>query len=410
MKRKIFLIILFLFLVFPYEAGAVSEREELLVRIEELQERIKTLQEELRAIEGSKEIFYFQAKMEPGNRGEDVRELQRLLNKDPETRLRKTGPGSPGNETEFFGPLTERSVIRFQEKYRDEVLAPWGFTSGTGIVGATTRKKLNELLVDEKIESVYLSSHSLQQGDALRVEIEASEEVTVEFLGKEVGAYPLGDSHKKVVYFAAGAKTLPGFYSLVTRSGNRFFFDVVRVGERNFPVTQLRTTPELEEKGYTPEGIKEKLAQDNKEIFNEVLGKEPVSFYFEGEFTNPLDVMKNVGAYGNIRKSGSVGLQHLGVDLDTDTGDPVYSINDGVIAFARDLSDYGKTIIVNHGGGIHSLYLHLDKYLKDEGEKVKKGEPIAHSGNTGYSLAPHLHLSINIHGQSVDPLLFLGKE
>lgn len=80
-----------------------------------------------------------------GLRGEDVRELQRFLNSQGFV-LAKTGPGSPGNETTYFGPLTYNAVIRFQEKYALEVLAPWGLTKGTGYVGKTTRAKINKIL------------------------------------------------------------------------------------------------------------------------------------------------------------------------------------------------------------------------------------------------------------------------
>lgn len=77
-----------------------------------------------------------------GVRGEDVRELQKFLNKDVDTRIAETGLGSFGNETDYFGYATKRALIKFQEKYREEILAPSGLVSGTGIFGAKTRGKM----------------------------------------------------------------------------------------------------------------------------------------------------------------------------------------------------------------------------------------------------------------------------
>lgn len=80
-----------------------------------------------------------------GDRGSDVRELQIALNLDPETKVAAIGPGSLGNETEFFGPLTQNAVNRFQQKHAKYILAPIGLTRPTGIFGSKTRLKLQSL-------------------------------------------------------------------------------------------------------------------------------------------------------------------------------------------------------------------------------------------------------------------------
>jgi len=87
----------------------------------------------------------FTANLSLGSRGPQVVALQKILNTDPDTRVASIGPGSPGYETSYFGPLTRTSVARFQEKYANEVLAPVGLAQGNGFVGSYTRAKLATL-------------------------------------------------------------------------------------------------------------------------------------------------------------------------------------------------------------------------------------------------------------------------
>jgi hypothetical protein len=89
--------------------------------------------------------FVFLKNLKQGDGGADVLALQKILNGDNDTRISKTGVGSPGNETDFFGALTKAAVIKFQNKHAAEILIPNGLVSGTGFVGLSTRVVLNTL-------------------------------------------------------------------------------------------------------------------------------------------------------------------------------------------------------------------------------------------------------------------------
>ena len=126
--------------------------EELMAEINRITALIAQLQSQLGGITGGVEItgvpsdFSFENTLKFEMVLPEVKYLQIVLNSDPQTRLADSGVGSPGEETNIFGPLTKAAVIKFQEKYASEVLAPWELTQGTGLVGETTRAKLNQLL------------------------------------------------------------------------------------------------------------------------------------------------------------------------------------------------------------------------------------------------------------------------
>ena len=83
------------------------------------------------------------------------------------------------------------------------------------------------------------------------------------------------------------------------------------------------------------------------------------------------------------------------------------AMNRGVVRIARTGISYGKTIVVDHGLGLQTFYLHLSKIKVNVGELVLPGQIIGLSGQTGYTDAPHLHLSIRLNGVSIDPMKFM---
>jgi|SRR3989344_240121 len=94
---------------------------------------------------GNAQTFVFLNNLRQGDNSIDVFELQKLLNSDPRTQIAVFGPGSPGNETTYFGTLTYRAVIKFQALYSQQILAPAGVLVPTGFVGPSTRAQLNLL-------------------------------------------------------------------------------------------------------------------------------------------------------------------------------------------------------------------------------------------------------------------------
>jgi len=89
--------------------------------------------------------FSWNSNLKVGSSGNDVLRLQQFLNSDADTTIALSGAGSSGAETTTFGSLTKSAVIKFQNKYSTDILVPNGLSSGTGVVGVSTRAKLNML-------------------------------------------------------------------------------------------------------------------------------------------------------------------------------------------------------------------------------------------------------------------------
>lgn len=96
---------------------------------------------------------------------------------------------------------------------------------------------------------------------------------------------------------------------------------------------------------------------------------------------------------------------HEGVDISNDNGTPVYATGDGVIESAGGTGGgYGIAVEVNHGFGYKTWYAHLLRPAVRVGQKVKRGDLVAYSGNSGLSTAPHLHYEVRLNGKKMNPV------
>ncbi len=102
---------------------------------------------------------------------------------------------------------------------------------------------------------------------------------------------------------------------------------------------------------------------------------------------------------------------HEGIDFSIPKGTPVYSTGDGTVKMTRkSFSGYGNQIEVNHGFGYVTKYAHLSEFLVKPGQKVKRGQIIAYSGNSGKSTAPHLHYEVIEKGSKKNPVYYFNQE
>lgn len=126
--------------------------------------------------------------------------------------------------------------------------------------------------------------------------------------------------------------------------------------------------------------------------------------YISSKFIAPMQ-SKITSEFGKARVyNDTLKGYHSGTDYRASVGTPIVASNDGVIALVEDRFYSGGSVIIDHGHGIYTCYFHMSKFDVKKGQEVKKGETIGLSGNSGRVTGPHLHFSVRVASEQVDPL------
>jgi len=102
------------------------------------------------------------------------------------------------------------------------------------------------------------------------------------------------------------------------------------------------------------------------------------------------------------------GSLHPGIDIGVPTGTPIHAAAAGKVIYCGWMSGYGNLVMIDHGGGIATLYGHQSRIASSCGEDVAQGQVIGYTGCTGFCTGPHLHFEVRVNGTPVDPLGYLG--
>lgn len=128
-----------------------------------------------------------------------------------------------------------------------------------------------------------------------------------------------------------------------------------------------------------------------------------------GGWLVPVSYTSITSPFGN-RTSPTAGASsnHMGVDLDTGTGDPVVATRAGIVTIAGFNDSAGNYVQINHQDGFSSIYMHLDKYCVSSGQIVSAGQLIGYTGKTGIATGDHLHFGISYNGVYVNPCNYVN--
>jgi len=251
-----------------------------------------------------------------------------------------------------------------------------------------------------KALAVEVSPKKICQGDVFLVTVQ----------GGAIAEPPSGSFAKQALIFsqcgdgrycAVGAvdiTTKPGRHTLRISAGKRNKNVRFSVKRARFP--ELRMSLPEEKVSLCPEDLK-KVERENEQlqrIFETVTDR-----IWEGSFIVPLenDISTGFGTR-RIMNRETVSV-HRGVDIRGKEGEQIQASNNGRIVLAEELFLGGNTIIIDHGQGLYTIYMHLSKFNSDLNDSVSRGDVIGYVGSTGRSTGPHLHFGVKLNTISVNP-------
>ena len=191
---------------------------------------------------------------------------------------------------------------------------------------------------------------------------------------------------------------------VVITEGDKTF--VKKVQKRKYNIQKIDG---LEKKKVTPpEEFYARIKRENKLIGDAREIHSDLSF-FKDKFIIPVEGAIITGVYGSQRiLNGIPKWPHYGLDFAQKKGTPIKAMNNGIVTLAEENLFYtGATLIFDHGHGISTLYMHMDKIFVTKGDHVKKGDIVATIGTSGRSTGPHLDIRLNWFGTRLDPATIL---
>lgn len=292
----------------------------------------------------------------------------------------------------------------------------WGVKMAIFVSVVGTTLLANSALADTARQSVSgvqtLSKENknltLRKGEAIVVTIPNSpESAALEVNGEEVDLHPHSQTPNQPNSLTILANPLAGrqINSVRVRTQKDSAWETVTLKtiEPNYPHETLSVDPNMVR---PPKDVKAQIAKQREEIAKAqaiTISNTPLT----APFQMPLKTTKVTSPFG-IRRTynGELKSHHSGVDFRATVGTPVFAPHDGVVKMAQFNWYSGGHIIIEHGWGVTTSYFHLSNVKVKPGGKVKQGQLIAKTGDTGRVTGPHLHWGVHVRGVPVNPLQF----
>jgi len=217
------------------------------------------------------------------------------------------------------------------------------------------------------------------------------------------------DQKNKTWFGIAGVslETHPGKYSLVVTgetAGQQVSWQkMIRIGKGKYRQIAVNVPKQFTEP--SPEQLTE--IKEEQTLKHETFARTAAEREWSGDFLPPVKAEIS-DVFGTERTfNGETQSVHQGLDYAVPTGTPVDALNRGNVLLARPLFFEGDCVVLDHGQGLMTIYMHLSKVEVKEGEQVNRGQQIGLSGGTGRATGPHLHVAVRWQGIYLDPATLL---
>ncbi len=237
----------------------------------------------------------------------------------------------------------------------------------------------------------------ISPGDAFVIHVQTPIKPTGLFQKRKIRFYETERGFKAITYVDINTK--PGEYPFVLSSGELSSTYSINVKPKEFLVKNITLKSE---KVFLSSQDEKRANEESallKSIWNNVtpypLWTENFMRPISDKITSPFGVKRII----NQKKES----RHRGTDYKGTIGTPIKAINSGVVSLTDNQFYGGNVVLIDHGLGLYSVYLHLSKTSVSTGEKIDKGDIIGLVGSTGRASGPHLHLSVKLDGESINP-------
>lgn len=294
----------------------------------------------------------------------------------------------------------------------NQLTASWDVLPGETLFGEEVAE--SSLTNIPGITDISINSLPILQGETLQISVLVSEPVTLSgVFNNEPLNFFSEDAEEYYSFYGVHALVEPGVYPLQisAEKPNGTMINIeqlVLLSNVNYGFETVFITED-------PDIYLNETVIANEDLYlNSFLDSVTPDRHWQGQFLYPVDEPAISNPFGRDRdyNNGKLYYYHSGLDFAIQTASNwnIYAPAAGEIVLAEELTIRGNTVLIDHGWGVYSLYVHLREVNVEVGDFVQPGDLLGLIGNTGRSVGPHLHFEIILHGTPVNPLTWLTQE